>query len=447
MTRPGGSVSTGAAPLPDRLAAERAYLFRHAVLRDAAYQLQIPGARAALHALAFTLIESLLGGRPPAETRGRRGAEPPWQPHPTDLFAEELAGHAALAGSGPDAAAAERLYLSRAARWEGLNFRFASSAGLWTRHAGRVSGIVRAESFRRAGTMAFLSDQDALAARLLGRSLRLSRIAGHLSGVAAALGSLASLHRRTDRLKRAEIEFKQALRIQRKIGDRHGEAALLSNLAVLYRSTQRPRLAERGYRQALTAFRKSGDIRNQGIVLGNLATLQTFTGRATEAGKGLKLALSLNIRAGDRWGEGVTRGNLGQHLQIAGRNREAEREYRRALAIHVEVGNRRDEGNVLGGLAILYRDTGRAAESEPAFLKAIALDREVRNRQREGSHLCDYALLLVALGRETEARRVWRSGLETLREVVELRSLGERVAFMRDTCRKAGVRALDSADL
>ena len=40
--------------------AETAYFFRHALTRDAAYQLQLPGDRAKLHALAFHLIESLI---------------------------------------------------------------------------------------------------------------------------------------------------------------------------------------------------------------------------------------------------------------------------------------------------------------------------------------------------------------------------------------------------
>ncbi|KAF0240456.1 MAG: hypothetical protein FD180_4929, partial [Planctomycetota bacterium] len=41
------------------LTAEKTYLFRHALLRDAAYQLQLPGDRARLHALAFAVIEDL----------------------------------------------------------------------------------------------------------------------------------------------------------------------------------------------------------------------------------------------------------------------------------------------------------------------------------------------------------------------------------------------------
>ena len=60
-------------PYHEAMDAERAYLFRHALLRDAAYQLQLPGDRARLHAVAFEAIEELAGGgliKPGATTSG-----------------------------------------------------------------------------------------------------------------------------------------------------------------------------------------------------------------------------------------------------------------------------------------------------------------------------------------------------------------------------------------
>ena len=41
--------------------AETAYLFRHAVVRDAAYGLQPPSERALLHGLALDILEALPG--------------------------------------------------------------------------------------------------------------------------------------------------------------------------------------------------------------------------------------------------------------------------------------------------------------------------------------------------------------------------------------------------
>ncbi|MCZ7608321.1 MAG: hypothetical protein M5U25_20220 [Planctomycetota bacterium] len=84
------------------LPAELAYLFRHAVIRDAAYGLQPPTARAALHAMALEIIESLA------------------TPDTIDGWAEELADHArqAMGAEGADRQALQRrelAYLQRAA--------------------------------------------------------------------------------------------------------------------------------------------------------------------------------------------------------------------------------------------------------------------------------------------------------------------------------------------
>jgi predicted ATPase len=49
----------------NELAAETAYLFRHALVREAAYELQPPGDRGRLHALVLQIIEDMCGGTLP----------------------------------------------------------------------------------------------------------------------------------------------------------------------------------------------------------------------------------------------------------------------------------------------------------------------------------------------------------------------------------------------
>ena len=81
------------------LAAEIAYLFRHAMLRDAAYQLHTPSERARLHALVFDVITTLFPG------------------DDADTFARELADHAHTAREVDAARWLEReaVWLNRAA--------------------------------------------------------------------------------------------------------------------------------------------------------------------------------------------------------------------------------------------------------------------------------------------------------------------------------------------
>lgn len=94
--------------------AETAYLFRHALLREATYQLQMPGDRSQLHAIAFEVIEALFGGRAPEPPAMDAPASARMRAHATDVVAEELADHAARAPSGETRALAAR-YRRRAA--------------------------------------------------------------------------------------------------------------------------------------------------------------------------------------------------------------------------------------------------------------------------------------------------------------------------------------------
>lgn len=95
------------------LPAEQVYLFRHAVVRQAAYQLQPPLHRARAHALALQILEGLPGMASPA-------------------FALELAGHAenALPGASDDEAHGLRSkltqYLATGADYARFNYDYAA---------------------------------------------------------------------------------------------------------------------------------------------------------------------------------------------------------------------------------------------------------------------------------------------------------------------------------
>lgn len=101
----------------EALSGEIAYLFRHAVMREAAYQLHLPTSRAQLHGLACEVIESVV----PETERGR--------------MALELADHARAASTSGDDVFAhkESLYLRLAAEEETRTWRLAPAIQLMLR--------------------------------------------------------------------------------------------------------------------------------------------------------------------------------------------------------------------------------------------------------------------------------------------------------------------------
>ncbi|KAF0241901.1 MAG: hypothetical protein FD180_4191, partial [Planctomycetota bacterium] len=154
--------------------AEIAYLFRHALLRDAAYQLQLPGDRAQLHRMAFAALERVFGGRPPQPGAATARLSKGFEPHGSDAFALELSGHAGIAAEkragSVDLREARKLYLRRAAEHAERQVRHAEAVELWKASAALDSGRRRADSLYRAGYAALWTGDLAGAEALLKRA-------------------------------------------------------------------------------------------------------------------------------------------------------------------------------------------------------------------------------------------------------------------------------------
>ncbi|MEK7469874.1 MAG: tetratricopeptide repeat protein [Planctomycetota bacterium] len=460
--------------------AEAAYLFRHALLRDAAYQLQLPGDRARLHGLAFELIEALAGGRAP---------EPPppeldsatHRPHRTDAFSSELAEHAKRAGGG--LSGAHRLYVHRAALFAERNFRPAAAQDLWRELSEISEGATRAAAITRAGGAALRLGRAKVAEAMFREALDLAKTQGARRVEGVAIEFLAILARETGRLAEAERLQEEALAIHREVGNRRCEGLAYGSLAILYAEARRFGEAERMSRQAVAIARETDDPGAAGIALGNMAAHFRIAGRMEEAERTQGEALEIARGLGDRRAEGMSLGNLAQVFRDTGRPGLAERAHEQALAMHREVGNRRFEGVALGNLATVYDEAGKSGEAEracrealaiflevgdrrhagvalgnlagilrragsrepvePHLEKALAIHRETGNRVCEGLHLLEFSLLRLVQGSVAEARGLWRDAAEILRGIGAAAKLQISAEEMRAACAQAGVPALD----
>ena len=215
--------------------AESAYVFRHALLRDAAYQLQLPGDRARLHGFALDVITALAGSPPPPGPLDPD--EPAARPHPADPFAGELARHAALAG--PNFAEARLAWLRRFADVSDRAGDVAAAAEAWLEAAGLLGKRGGAEARRRAAEMLRLRGRNREAEGLLEEALKATRDAGDARHEGIVLGSLANLVSETGRVPEAEEMLDRSVELLRRAGDRKWESTELANLGNLYVTTGR----------------------------------------------------------------------------------------------------------------------------------------------------------------------------------------------------------------
>ncbi|MEK7468082.1 MAG: tetratricopeptide repeat protein [Planctomycetota bacterium] len=394
--------------------AQTAYLFRHALLRDAAYQLQLPGDRARLHGLAMASIEDLCGGAPADDASVEKPGRLVLKPHPTDAFAEELAAHARLAAA-PEAT--EARYVRRAGWIATRQNRSADAERWWRRQAELSSGAERADALRRAAVAAGDAGKGAESRKLLTEALRAAEAPEAARTHGMVLVNLANLEMQEGDVATAERTYLRALDTFREARDPVSEATALGNLANLYKGTGRPDLAHQAYSQALDLHRSTGESHLEAQVTGNFGTLLKETGRIAEARACFERALAVFRSAGDRRLEGTVMGYLAGLLRDAGETDLAERLFAETLALHRETGNRRAAGPALGHFAILMQQTLRFEQADRLFEEALVLHREFGQRRFEGIALANLALLRSDQGRDAEARPLFEAALEIHREV------------------------------
>ncbi len=297
--------------------AESAYLFRHALLRDAAYQLQMPADRARLHELAFEVMEGQAGGRAPAESVKADG-HLDWPPHASNGVAAELAEHAGRAGTVPD----------------DIRRRY----------------VLRADLHERQGRL----DE---AERDYQRALEMVRSTGDERMAAVTLRNLAFIHHVSNRFEQAESACRTALEIARRLGERRSEGSITETLAEICASSGRTQEAEPLLRAALAIHRDVGNRRDEGRTLGNLGALMLDIGRLEESEALFRDALALHAETGYRRAEATHGCQFAMLLAAQGRRPEANEAWDRGISLFRDTsdaaGERRARQLVSDGCARL----------------------------------------------------------------------------------------------
>lgn len=406
--------------------AEQAYLFRHALLRDAAYQLMPPQTRAQLHRLALELLELVLGCQ--------AGRELDWTgpPRPADAIALEMARHAA----GADEPHSRRWYTHRAAEHAENIWRNDLALTLWHELAARSDSPDRARCSRRAAEL-YIANGELDPARALVEAA-LAECAKGSELEARLLDTQGRILRIEARHDQAAECHSRALEIYTALGDEKSVAACRANLAALLHQAGQSDAAMELLQQSAETFARLGETRLHALARGNLAALLNEAGRTEHAESMLQEAIDCLRDPADRPLQAALLGNLAVVYAHSARPELALATYRRVLAVHREVGNRRFEAVVLGNIAVRLREAGKLTEAAEQFEAALRLLRDTGNRAHEAVHSCGYAACLVGLGQTGRARELWQQGTKALRELGDEPGLASAQAEMRRACERAG---------
>jgi tetratricopeptide (TPR) repeat protein len=390
------TIATMTAPGLPRLrmsfTAEEAYLFAHATLREAAYQLWLPSDRARLHAFALEILEAL----PAAEL---------------ERISPELAEHAHWAQQGVDAQrdadvlatlrGKELVHLKRAKVHANSKYQRQRVIHLCRRileitgigkldeaeseqhlaqellDTGKLDGAE--EHFRRLqqlglalGSGSFVSmalvgmariagvnSRKTEAEQLLNEAFDVAHAAGDIAQQCVALNWLGGLLEDTGRAHQCESIFLRSVEIARTGGIRQAYLSALGTLANHYRHIGRIEESARAMREVLAGFEEIGNPRDVSVALNNMARTLMLLGRLDEADAAFSRALELLAPAGQVFSVAFSLGNVADIWLQRGKVDQARDALRRAIAICDETASLMYSAAYKASLAGLELLTGR----------------------------------------------------------------------------------------
>lgn len=380
------------APVPS---AEDVYLFRHAIYREVAYQLQVPSARSVLHVAAIDVIES--------EYRGQ-----------IERVARELADHAASAQDGAAQAQIAELqqletqFLFRAmvhairthqdAVVQAISQRILDLPNFWPPiHVAAALGL--ATAFRTQGKLLLADEAYALCVELAGAEQS-------YVDVAQALVARTNLALQLGNLEAATRWHRDAAAAAERTSDAGMTGWVLASRANFLDIAGDIAGAERTLRQALELLEGSTYRTLALATRGNLANLLSASGRRDEAIAEYRALTQAFRREGDEMNAAVAISNLGRQLLLTGKLSEAEPTIREAMAIILQAGMRSSYAFCASNLADVCRRTGRLDDARELLSLASEISRELGVHQRLAATLALQAGLELLCGHEGAAHEL-----------------------------------------
>lgn len=213
----------------------------------------------------------------------------------------------------------------------------------------------RAEPVRKQGRF----DEAVAELDLAGRGFEEVGDDAGLGRVAHLRGTIAA---QRGNYEEAQAQYQRSLAIRRALGDQQAEASLLSNLAIVAEYESDYDRAQSLNEQALELRTRIDDRWGMGVSLNNLGVVTLLQHDYPASRKHLEESLRLELEVGDLWMVAMARHNLGNATRELGDDTATCKNYSEALSTFAVIGDKWAQCMVFEDLAMLMiRRDPRAA--------------------------------------------------------------------------------------
>ncbi|MCW3051109.1 MAG: hypothetical protein JWN14_279 [Chthonomonadales bacterium] len=270
---------------------------------------------------------------------------------------------------------------------------------------------------RRAGVLANLLGDYAVARSLSEAGLILAQSGADVPGTAGCLNNLGSIAFSLDDYSEAERRFDQALQLYQQVGDMTSVAACLTSLGNVAFFLGSHGTAQAYLEEALILYRQRGDRQGTAQVLLRLGNVLRNQSCFAQGRTHLLEALAIYAESGDRRGVASCNEGLGVVAFFLSDHREARAYFTESLHIFQEIGFRRGVGTSLGNLGRVAQDLGDSAAARGYYQSAMEVYHRLGDRRNLATCMHDLGNVALNLQDFTEAERHYSAALELEQDI------------------------------
>jgi tetratricopeptide (TPR) repeat protein len=359
--------------------ADQAYLFKHVVTQEVAYESLPFAVRAMIHGRIGRYLEEDAGDS-------------------VDRILDLLAHHF-WHGDDEDR---KRIYLTRAADAARAAYANEAAIGYLGQLLPLLDGSERVEATLKLGKVLELSGQWSRAESADAEALELADALGDTVLRAWSETALAEVARRQGRFDEAVERLTRAEAMFTESGANDGAGQVLQQAGTVAAQRGDYDDARARYRESIAIREQLGDLKSLGSVYSNLAIVDEYGGDYGAARVHNERALALRTEAGDRWGIGVSENNLGMIALHEGILDEARTRLEEALRLLREVGDTWMMAISQNNLGNATRDLGDYKAARANYAASLQTYRDLDDRWALAFLLEDIGILAAVTGKPAD---------------------------------------------
>ncbi len=203
------------------------------------------------------------------------------------------------------------------------------------------------------------------------KKLNICQEIGDNKGISLTIGKMGMVHYAQGKYEEAMICYNDKLNICENLGDKAGISKAIGNMGIIYKNQSKYKEAMACYEKQFKICEGIGDKRGISIVVGNMGNIFQRQANFEKALECYEKKLIICEEIGDERGISVSVGNIGVIHSSQGNKTKAMKYYKQLLNISTKLGDIRKISWVSGNMGVIYSDQGNYAKAQECFEKQL----------------------------------------------------------------------------